>query len=56
MAKLATQNLVISISKVVRNDDSGTLDVITPEMTDAIEAIIADLLQDQSIVVEVVSE
>lgn len=53
MAKLATQNLVITISKVVRNDEDENLSVVTEDVAAALETVLVDLLQDSSLVVEV---
>lgn len=51
MAKLNTQSITITVSKVVRDNDSIT-ELLDTEMLSAIEAVVAELV-GESVLVEV---
>lgn len=52
MAKLNTQSIVITVSKVVRDSDTVT-ELLDTEMLSAVEAVVAELV-GESVLVEVV--
>lgn len=56
MAKLASQNVVIQLSKAVSDDDPETLEVLNDETITSIKEIVSELIEDKSIVIEIVTE
>jgi len=54
MAKLATQNIVIQISKAVSDSEDDEIDVLAVEIVDQLLAVVTELVDDNSVVVEVV--
>lgn len=52
MAKMLQDTLVISVSKLLR-DDGDQENIITPEILDQIEAILAELVSDTTAMIEV---
>lgn len=56
MAKIANQNIVIQISKAVKDSDSDTITVLDVDTVIQLEAVIAELVGDESAVIEVMSD
>ena len=54
MAKLATQNIVIQISKAVSDSEDDEINVLAVEIVDQLLAVVTELVDDNSVVVEVV--
>ena len=54
MAKLATQNIVIQISKAVSDSADEEIDVLTIETIEQLIAVVTELVGDDGAVVEVV--
>ena len=52
MAKIVTESIVITFSKIVKDNDSGT-SITSPEILAALEQVSQELIGD-SVVVEVV--
>ena len=52
MAKIVTESIVITFSKIVKDNDSGT-SITNPEIQTALEQVAQELIGD-SVVVEVV--
>jgi len=52
MAKIVTESIVITFSKIVKDNDSGT-SITSPEIETALEQVAQELIGD-SVVVEVV--
>lgn len=56
MAKLANQNIVIQISKAVKDSDSDTITILDADTVSQLEAVVSELVGDDSAVVEVLSD
>lgn len=56
MAKLASQNIVIQLSKAVSNSDSDELSVLDAETVAQLEAVISELVNDSAVIVDVLSD
>lgn len=55
MAKIATQNIVIQLSKAVGNSHSDEIAVLDSETIAQLEAVVSELVGDDSVIVEVLS-
>lgn len=53
MAKIATQNIVIQLSKAVSNSSDDEINVLNIETVEQLIAVITELVGDNSIIVEV---
>lgn len=56
MAKLANQNIVIQISKAVKDSDSDTIIILDADTVSQLEAVVSELVGDDSAIVEVLSD
>lgn len=56
MAKLANQNIVIQISKAVKDSDSDTISILDTDTISQLEAVVSELVNDNSVVIEVLSD
>jgi len=54
MAKLGSQNIVIQISKAVKDNDSDNLTILDEDTLMQLEAVIAELVNDKNVVIEIV--
>lgn len=54
MAKLATQNIVIQISKAVSDSEADEMNVLDASTVEQLIAVVSELANDDSLVVEVV--
>lgn len=54
MAKLATQNIVIQISKAVLDSEDDEINVLAVETIEQLVAVVTELVGDDGVVVEVV--
>lgn len=53
MAKLATQNIVIQISKAVSESDKDEISVLDIDTIDQLLDVVSELINDDSVVVEI---
>jgi S-adenosylmethionine synthetase len=56
MAKLASQNIIIQLSRAVGNSEPLELSVLTPDTIAQLEAVISELVGDPSVIVDVLSD
>ena len=54
MAKLATQNIIIQISKAVSDSEDDNINILAVETVDQLLAVVTELVDDDSVVVEVI--
>lgn len=54
MAKLATQSIVIQISKAVSDSEKDEINVLDVDTVDQLLDVISELISDDSLIVEVV--
>lgn len=55
MARIQDQNIIITVSKLVK-DDSKFVDIVSADMLESLEAVVGELLSDPSVVVEIVTD
>ena len=53
MAKIATQHVVISLNKLVKDSDDDSVHVLSEEVIAQLEEVVTQLVGDDSVVVEV---
>ena len=53
MAKIASQHVVITLNKLVKDSDGDTVNVLSEEVIAQLEEVVAQLVNDESVVVEV---
>lgn len=53
MAKLASQNIVVQLSKAVSDDEPDSVKVLNEETVSNIKEVVSELIDDNSVVVEV---
>ena len=54
MAKIATQNIVIQLSKAVSDSSDDEINVLEVETVEQLIAVVTELVNDSGIIVEVV--
>lgn len=52
MARILDQNVIITVSKLVK-DDSAVSNIVSQDTLDALEAVVGELLSDPAVVIEV---
>ena len=56
MATIQTQKITITLSKLLKGDAKPTGELVSVDFSDQIEALVSELIEDSSVVVEVESE
>lgn len=56
MAKLASQNIVIQLSRAVSNGDSDRLEILDSETLAQLGAVVSQLVDDSAVIVDVLSD
>lgn len=53
MAKIASQDINIKISKLVKDSDSDSVELLDKDSIESLEAVVHEILSDKSVIVEV---
>lgn len=56
MAKLASQNIVIQLSRAVSNSAPAELEILDSQTVAQLEALISQLVDDSAVIVDVLSD